>query len=61
MVDASPTFPEVLQKLEAWLDKHDLREGEGLKQAMWVTDGVSYIYHSQHNESSRTDLSSHGT
>jgi inhibitor of KinA sporulation pathway (predicted exonuclease) len=44
MVDASPTFPEVLQKLEAWLDKHDLREGEGLKQAMWVTDGVSYFF-----------------
>ena len=42
MVDKSPTFPEVLKLLESWLDKHDLREEDGrLKNAVWVTDGVS--------------------
>lgn len=40
-VDAAPTFPEVLKLLEAWLDKHGLRDREGLDRAMWVTDGVS--------------------
>ncbi|WVQ75109.1 hypothetical protein IAR50_004718 [Cryptococcus sp. DSM 104548] len=38
-VDASPTFPEVLNELEAWLDKWDLRGEKGLKDAIWVTDG----------------------
>lgn len=48
MVDASPTFPFVLKKLEAWLDFHGLRlidDGEaveGLVNACWVTDGVSF-------------------
>jgi 3'-5' exoribonuclease 1 len=47
MVDASPTFPEVLKKLEEWMDSHKLREiedgkvVEGLVNATWVTDGVS--------------------
>lgn len=43
MVDASPTFPDVLRQLKDWLKKHDLldEDGEGLKNAMWVTDGVS--------------------
>jgi hypothetical protein len=41
MVNAAPTFPEVLCQLEEWLDKHELRDGEGLIRAMWVTDGVS--------------------
>ncbi|WOO83957.1 3'-5' exonuclease eri1 [Vanrija pseudolonga] len=45
VIDAAPTFPEVLRLLEAWLDKWDLRlgdgdgEGHGLKDALWVTDG----------------------
>lgn len=49
MVDASPTFPEVLKKFEEWMDSHGLRdigEGqvvEGLVNAIWVTDGVSAI------------------
>jgi 3'-5' exoribonuclease 1 len=46
MVDESPTFPEVLKKLETWMDSHGLREEdgkvvEGLVNAVWVTDGVS--------------------
>lgn len=47
MVDASPTFPEVLKMLEKWMDSHGLREVEdgkiveGLVNAVWVTDGVS--------------------
>ena len=42
MVDESPTFVEMLPLLEAWMDKHDLRSEDGrLKDAMWVTDGVS--------------------
>ena len=42
-MDISPTFPEVLRQLKEWLKKHDLldEDGEGLKNAMWVTDGVS--------------------
>lgn len=50
MVDASPTFPEVLKKLEEWMDSHKLREiedgnvVEGLVNATWVTDGVSHFY-----------------
>ncbi|ODO06906.1 hypothetical protein I350_04267 [Cryptococcus amylolentus CBS 6273] len=39
IVDASPTFPEVLKELEVWLDKWDLRGEKGLKDAIWVTDG----------------------
>ncbi|TYJ57850.1 hypothetical protein B9479_001460 [Cryptococcus floricola] len=39
IVDASPTFPEVLKELEIWLDKWDLRGEKGLKDAIWVTDG----------------------
>lgn len=46
MVDNSPSFPEVLKLLETWLDKHDLREEDGrLKDAAWVTDGVSFRDH----------------
>jgi hypothetical protein len=42
MVDRSPTFPEMVGLLEAWMDKHDLRDEDGrLKDAVWVTDGVS--------------------
>ena len=44
MVDGAPTFPEVLAHLESWLDKHDLRDGDNLKEAMWVTDGVCGTY-----------------
>lgn len=40
-VDKSPIFPEVLKHLEEWLDKWDLRGDKGLKDALWVTDGVS--------------------
>lgn len=49
MVDAAPTFPEVLKKLEEWMDSHGLRQledgevVEGLVNAVWVTDGVSYF------------------
>jgi hypothetical protein len=44
MVDASPTFPEMLKGLEKWMDRHDLRrEDGGLKDALWVTDGVSQL------------------
>lgn len=44
MVDKSPTFPEMLKKLEVWLDKHDLRDEDNrLRNALWVTDGVSYV------------------
>jgi hypothetical protein len=44
MVDASPTFPEMLKRLEKWMDGHDLRrEDGGLKDALWVTDGVSQL------------------
>lgn len=39
VIDAAPTFPEVLGLLEAWLDKWDLRDGDELKDALWVTDG----------------------
>ncbi|WVF68444.1 hypothetical protein IAT40_003210 [Kwoniella sp. CBS 6097] len=38
-VDASPTFPEMLKKLEKWMDKWDLRTDKGLNDAIWVTDG----------------------
>ncbi|KAK8849620.1 hypothetical protein IAR55_004955 [Kwoniella newhampshirensis] len=39
-VDSSPTFPQMLKKLEKWLDKWDLRSDKGyLKDALWVTDG----------------------
>lgn len=42
MVDAGPSFPVMLGMLEKWLDKHDLRDEDGrLKNAVWVTDGVS--------------------
>lgn len=41
-MEQSPTFPEMLKDLEAWMDKHDLRDADNrLKNAMWVTDGVS--------------------
>ncbi|KAL1406442.1 hypothetical protein Q8F55_008141 [Vanrija albida] len=39
VIDAAPTFPEVLARLEAWLDGHGLRDGDALADAVWVTDG----------------------
>ncbi|ADV22457.1 conserved hypothetical protein [Cryptococcus gattii WM276] len=44
-VDKSPIFPEVLKQLEEWLDKWDLRGDKGLKDALWVTDGVPKQLH----------------
>lgn len=38
-VDAAPTWPEAIKLFEAWLDKWDLRQDDGLKDAVWVTDG----------------------
>ncbi|WWC65753.1 uncharacterized protein I303_108375 [Kwoniella dejecticola CBS 10117] len=38
-VDQSPTFPQMIKKFEKWLDKWDLRDDKGLKDALWVTDG----------------------
>ena len=41
-VDKSPIFSEVLVELEKWLRKWDLLDDKGaLKDATWVTDGVS--------------------
>ena len=40
-VDAAPTWPEAIKLFEAWLDKWDLRQDDVLKDAVWVTDGVS--------------------
>jgi len=32
----------MLKLLEQWLDKHELRDEDGrLRNALWVTDGVS--------------------
>jgi inhibitor of KinA sporulation pathway (predicted exonuclease) len=42
-VDSAHVFPEVLQQLEAWLDKHGLKDGDELRDAMWVTDGVRVL------------------
>ena len=45
-VDAAPTFPQVLLKLETWLDRHSLRHGDELSgDAIWVTDGVRFSSH----------------
>lgn len=42
MVDESPTFPEMLERLETWMRKWDLLDENGqLLDAVWVTDGVS--------------------
>ena len=42
-MDAAPTFPQVLLKLETWLDRHNLRHGDELScDAIWVTDGVGF-------------------
>ncbi|KAL7425065.1 NAPDH-dependent diflavin reductase [Cryptotrichosporon argae] len=38
-VDTAPTFPEALLKLEDWMDSWGLRDGDQLRDAMWVTDG----------------------
>ncbi len=43
MVDVAPTFPDVLVQLEEWLDRHKLKSGDELKEALWVTDGVRSI------------------
>ncbi|KAK4688728.1 hypothetical protein P7C73_g1379, partial [Tremellales sp. Uapishka_1] len=44
-IDQSPTFPEVLIKLETWMDKWGLRDGDKLKDALWVTDGIPKQLH----------------
>lgn len=42
MVDKSPIFSDVLVDLEKWMRKWDLLDESGaLKDAAWVTDGVS--------------------
>jgi hypothetical protein len=47
-VDQSPTFPEMLIKLEKWMDKWELKDARGyLVDAVWVTDGVSYMPRSE--------------
>ncbi|WRT69622.1 uncharacterized protein IL334_006611 [Kwoniella shivajii] len=38
-VDKAPTFPQMLKKFEKWMDKWELRDEKGLKDALWVTDG----------------------
>jgi inhibitor of KinA sporulation pathway (predicted exonuclease) len=41
-IDKSPTFPEMVQKLEQWLNQHGLLvEGKLREGACWCTDGVS--------------------
>jgi inhibitor of KinA sporulation pathway (predicted exonuclease) len=41
-VDKSPTFSEMLVDLEKWMNKWDLLDERGaLKDAVWVSDGVS--------------------
>jgi hypothetical protein len=43
MVDQAPTFLEMIPELEAWLDRHDLRDGDALAEGvLFVTDGVSF-------------------
>lgn len=38
-VDASPAFPDVLARFEAWLESWDLLTDDRLESAIWVTDG----------------------
>ena len=41
-IDESPTFPEVIERFEEWLKKHDLlKDGKLMPGTSWVTDGVS--------------------
>jgi hypothetical protein len=43
-VDKSPTFAEMLVDLEKWMKKWDLLDERGaLKDAVWVSDGVSSV------------------